>query len=229
VGAKPVVFDLDQGFRYGEATSRVSVVSTRRTVQSTVGGLRGRLVRRIDNRRMSRLSGYLDEVAEQSTAQRIEQSFDREANRRLVALNIAFHGVRLALGQRALQSNGGKYEVSLNSTDGYLQIGVGLKGIVNPDLPDDGVPPLPVQVWIHASLFGDQAAPLVKTWDDLRVLLPPTINISPLAAAFRMPQQWPTVAPVRSLELTPAMPWVVIGAGREQISRASPRQEAARR
>jgi hypothetical protein len=78
-------------------------------------------------------------------------------------------------------------------------------------------------------LFGEQALPLVETWDELRALWPAATNISGLAAALGMQQTWQDASPRRSVQLTTAMPWVVIGAGREEVSSARQTQDAARR
>jgi hypothetical protein len=210
---KPITFDLDRGFRYGDATSDVRVLSTNRTVQSMVGGLRGRLVRRVAYRRLGRIDGYLQNIAERNTQQRIAESFDREADQRIAAINSAFHSLRLALQRQVDQSEEGRYGVTLNTTDRYLQIGIGPKGAANPQLPDEGIAQLPVQVWFHTSVFGEEAAPLVENWGTFQGVLPTPANFSGLATLLRLPRE--TGRPM-GVEFATARPWVVIAAGREE-------------
>lgn len=210
---KPLLFDLEQGFRYGDAESFVRIVSNRRCVESSVNGLRGRIVRRVAQRRLTALDQYLTCVAQRNTERRIENSFDRQANQRLATLNALFHDLRLALTDQTKSRSEEKYDVSLNTTNRYLQIGVGPPNAPNPRLPDADVPDMPIQVWLHASMFGQEAVPLLQQWDHLRLLLPTPSNVSGLMSAVRVPGAEDTLP----LEFSVQLPWVVISAGRDRL------------
>jgi hypothetical protein len=100
--------------------------------------------------------------------------------------------------------------VSLNTTDRYLQIGIGPKGLASPRLPDAEISPQPIQVWLHSSLFGDQAAWVVENWVELRAGLASPVSTPGLATLLQLPQQSDNALP---LKFATAPPWVVISAG----------------
>jgi hypothetical protein len=219
VAKKQILFDLESGFRSGEVETTVQVLSTERSVRPAARGLRGRIVRRAAHRRLEALDGYLNQVARRSVERGIEQSFDRETRRRLVVLNGALHTLKVALAQQGVQLERGPYGVSLNTTDHYLQLGIGDRDAPGPRLPDEDVAGNPVQVWLHTSLVGDEVGPLVENWERLPSLLPTATNFSGLTTLLRWPQ--PSEEAL-SLQFDRAADWIVIGVGEggERIGQA---------
>lgn len=96
----PLTFHHEVGFSAGEITATVNGVDQRRRVNSTTPGLRGRLVRRVANRRISQQQDQIMRIAESNTRSRLVSSMERRVSERLSAWNEHWLKLQAALKQQ---------------------------------------------------------------------------------------------------------------------------------
>ncbi|MEZ6112712.1 MAG: hypothetical protein R3C99_17130 [Pirellulaceae bacterium] len=177
---KPIFFSRETGFL--TARPRVSINTEVRTtgICSTVGGLRGCIVRRVASRRTAAARPTVTAVARRNAEQRILQSVNEAVDEMLVKLNR-----RAALRRFAL---------------GMLGIEIGLQTQTTPEqltvifAADDAaarrvVPPpasrnlAPFEIAIHRSLTGGLIGETLDDAQSLRSLLMPLAILAPNAAS----------------------------------------------
>ncbi|MGE0760991.1 MAG: hypothetical protein AB7O38_28525, partial [Pirellulaceae bacterium] len=83
----PVTFDPQRGFRQGTPSIRATTQLTPIAVSSTVGGLRGRLVRRIAERRVESTNEQARQIAQRDTSRDVVAGFQQTVAKQLTDLN----------------------------------------------------------------------------------------------------------------------------------------------
>jgi hypothetical protein len=200
--------ELTSDRRLRNAPARISVRTSTRvsSIQSTLRGPGGCLVRRIAARRFERDRPTINAIAQRNAENRIAASFDEQVNERLESLNERLAELRITSEQKVL----------LSTTEKILQIAIPGPGEqwATPALPDVGMDANLVQVWIHWSVL--------PSADSLR---------SPeLAEALELLDQLRKRYAVVSLDLdlggiptllAIADPWMVVGLGDEDLFQES--------
>lgn len=195
---KQVVFDPGRGFYALPPEVHARTTTYTDGIDSTRGGIVGRIVRRRATEQAAAKHDEAQEIARQKAERRIAAAFDRLMDERLARLNKAAEFRTMAINAlRPAGSPEPKY--SCCSTVQYLQIATNFgEGGPAIELPLKGPASLaaaPIEVWIHNSLVGDQfaaALQLLKTHarvSDFLVALSATAKIIEGPSSSRSPVQ----------------------------------------
>ena len=158
---KLVVFEPARGF-YGQPAKVIArIQTTTESVDSTRGGLIGRIVRRRAAAIEASQHGQVEQIAAQRAERRIQLSFEKQAAQRLAKLN-EMADVR-SLATATGHDHGAKdTKYSCCTTPHYFQIATSFSDSGPPlELPKyDPKNPAnaPVEVWVHDSFIGEPIA-----------------------------------------------------------------------
>lgn len=154
---KIIGFDFVKGFQDSKATISAKTVVRTRSVQSTLRGCAGRLVRKVAWRRVARNAGQVNAIAGRNARQRIAHAFDGEVNRLVERLNAEFQELRPALEPYYQPQH--EPVVMIWSDDDYLLVSFGQLQTEyhRPELPaHPNLAPSLIQVWLHGTLLEAQ-------------------------------------------------------------------------
>jgi hypothetical protein len=203
---KEVHFTVDGGFVARPARTSVSSRRTTDSIRSTLPGLRGRIVRRVAQRRVQQNRATLNYITDATARQRITDSFDRQLGVLLHELNEKVYVVRPLLTKLRDDVDGTLY---LSTDRHYLYICLH-SGQTNepaaPVLPDGGISRQPVQVWLHSSLVGEDSAGLLRTWSVIGRFVDRAAT-GPARIAIQLAEKEVPVT------LATSGPWTILGAG----------------
>ena len=158
---KLVVFEPGKGFSGQPAQVTARTTTTVENIDSSRGGIIGRIVRRRAAAIEAGQHAQVEQIASQRAARRIQLAFDKTTAARLAKLNeMADVNALAKVTGHALQSGEGKYACC--TTPHYFQIATSF-GDSGPllSLPKyDPANPAnaPVEVWVHDSLIGEPIA-----------------------------------------------------------------------
>lgn len=173
---KRVIFEPGTGFRGSPAVVAARTETFVDGIDSTTGGLVGRIARRRASEIAAAEHAQVNEIVRQKAIRRIRAEFERTSQRRLARMNSLADFPALATA--AVGSGGQPLEFCCATTEQYLQIATGGDDSVAVCVPEseieaDAALP-PVQIWIHESLLGDRlvaAAKLLAGKDNAENLL----------------------------------------------------------
>ncbi len=165
---RKIVFDPEKGFVAEPCQITCDTQLVYDSIDSTRGGLMGRLVRRVANRRAGESHGEALAIAKRDNAKEVQEQFDANLDKQLVQTNRQLRIVSMA---KSLFGNEAKLQVGASSEEGCFNLGIAYAGNTNkmPVLPplsrDDGQ----LEVWVHPSVFGPTTESFIKTANYLQM------------------------------------------------------------
>jgi len=157
---KLVVYQPGKGF-YGlppKVTARTQVFVE--GIDSTRGGLIGRIIRRRATKIEAAQHAETTEIARQKAQRRIAQAFEKSSEERLARLN-RMADLRMLVAS-ALWASGSEAKYACCTTPDYLQFASNLGGSTKPiAVPSEilaDAKNAPMEIWVHESLIGNWIA-----------------------------------------------------------------------
>lgn len=156
---KMVVFEPGKGFSGQPAKVTARTQTTIENIDSTRGGLIGRIIRRRAASIEAGQHALVEQLAAQRAEVRIQRAFDKTSAARLAKLN-EMADVRSLAG--ATSHNAAEMKYACCTTPHYFQIATSFGDSGEPqEMPKyDPANPAnaPIEVWVHDSLIGEQIA-----------------------------------------------------------------------
>lgn len=205
---KPLAVSVDRGITDNVASITASTAMPLPCIESALPRLRGRIVRRVAQRRAQQVRPQVIAIAQGNAESRIGRSFDGAVERLLAEYNEDLDILRPAI-QRLREENPDS-SLLLATTEDHLLLAVGrADSQQGPELPESKFDSSPIQVWLHRSVLGEGNSSAEEQLAQIRLIR--TELEQQLAERFR---SRPSVIDlVRSVPvfLGTAEDWVVIG------------------
>jgi hypothetical protein len=198
-----------------DSTAQISARTSTRAVsiQSTLRGPGGCLVRRVAARRFQRDLPIINAEARRNAQSRIAASFDQQIKERLGRLNEQVAKLKLrAVGIREASEP----KVLLSTTENFFEISIpgSVEPLSPPVLPDAGLDTCLAQVWIHWSVL--QPADRLRS-PDLAVVFEQLDQLRKKYAVVRLAFDLDGIPALAAI----ADPWAVIGIGDQRLFQES--------
>lgn len=156
-----VTFEPGKGFTGAPTEVSASTRTTVDGIDSTRGGLIGRIVRRRASKIEAGQHGQVEEIVRQRIAKRVQTAFDKQSDQRLAQMNETIDLRQLAQAGR-VPVRGKEVNWFCCTTPRYLQIAsqAGASGtplelpLHHPENPQSA----PVEIWMHDSLIAPRIA-----------------------------------------------------------------------
>jgi hypothetical protein len=221
---KRVIFDAERGFRAGPAVVEASTNLNIDGIDSTLPGLRGRLVRSVASRRAAATHSQARDITNRSTAAQIAREFDRHVEENVRELNSRPLARSLASGVADDAASTSIMPCRIRTTKSYLEICWGGNFSGSETLPVASLRPSKCEFWLHQSLAGDEAGNALTAWSNLRDVGRRWLNPqAPIAPVF---ESEPRLALPR-VAVTPVEGWMVVQLSPEGAGDSGGQQTAA--
>lgn len=123
-------------------------------IESTLPRIRGRIVRRVAQRRARRVHRQVVAIARNNAEDRIRRSFNGAVERLAARYNDDLGLLRPVI--RRLRNENPKSSLVFSTTEDHLQMSVGRADSQRtPQLPDSDFDRSPIQIWLHRSALGE--------------------------------------------------------------------------